>query len=143
MTEKIVVLDMMAPARAEKMRALLPPGMILTHGVARGDEHMKEIIVDADYAIAGQVAVSGDVLRAARKLKLLQKWGVGVDNLDLDAARELGVKVARTAGSNAVPVAEYTLGLALAALRAIAFGNAELKQGRWRAWAACRCLLSR
>jgi D-3-phosphoglycerate dehydrogenase len=72
------------------------------------------------------------VLRAARKLKLLQKWGVGVDNLDLDAARELGVKVARTAGSNAIPVAEYTLGLALAALRAIAFGNAELKQGRWK-----------
>jgi D-3-phosphoglycerate dehydrogenase len=100
--------------------------------VARGDEHMKEIIADADYAIAGQVAVSGDVLRAGKKLKLLQKWGVGVDNLDLDVARELGVKVARTAGSNAIPVAEYALGLALAALRAIAFGNAELKKGRWR-----------
>jgi len=132
MTEKIVVLDMMAPARAEKLRALLPPGMILTHGLAEGDEHMKEIIADADYAIAGQVAVSGDVLRAGKKLKLLHKWGVGVDNLDLDAARQIGVRVARTTGSNAIPVAEFALGLALAALRAIAFGNAELKQGRWR-----------
>jgi D-3-phosphoglycerate dehydrogenase len=132
MTEKIVVLDMIAPARADKLRALLPPGMILSHCVERGDEHMKEIIADADYAIAGQVAVSGDVLRAAGKLKLLHKWGVGVDNLDLEAARELGVKVARTTGSNAIPVAEFTLGLALAALRAIAFGNAELKKGRWR-----------
>jgi len=131
MTEKIVVLDVIAPARADALRALLPPGMTLSHGVERGDAHMKQIIADADYAIAGQVAVSGDVLRAARKLKLLHKWGVGVDNLDLAAARELGVKVARTTGSNAIPVAEFTLGLALAALRAIAFGNAELKQGRW------------
>ena len=132
MTEKIVVLDVIAPARAERLRALLPPGMILSHGVAQGDDHMKEIIADADYAIAGQVAVSGEVLRAGRKLKLLHKWGVGVDNLDLETARQLGVKVARTTGSNAIPVAEFTLGLALAALRAIAFGNAELKQGRWR-----------
>lgn len=132
MTEKIVVLDVIAPARADKLRALLPPGMTLSHGTERGDTHMKEIIADADYAIAGQVAVSGDVLRAARKLKLLHKWGVGVDNLDLEAARALGVKVARTTGSNAIPVAEYTLGLALTALRAIAFGNAELKQGHWR-----------
>jgi lactate dehydrogenase-like 2-hydroxyacid dehydrogenase len=131
-SEKIVVLDMMASARAEAMRSLLPPGMVLTHGMASGDEHMKEIIADADYAIAGQVAVSGEVLRAARKLKLLHKWGVGVDNIDLDAARERGIKVARTTGSNAVPVAEFALGLTLAALRGIAYGNAELKKGEWR-----------
>jgi phosphoglycerate dehydrogenase-like enzyme len=132
MSEKIVVLDMMTKARADKLRALLPPGMILAHGTAPGDEHMKEIIADADYAISGQVAVSGDVLRAARKLRLLHKWGVGVDNIDLETARRHGIKVARTAGSNAVPVAEFTLGLTLAALRSIAYGNAELKQGRWR-----------
>jgi len=132
MTEKIVVLDVIAPARADALRALLPPGMTLSHGTEPGDAHMKAIIVDADYAITGQVAVSGDVLRVAKKLKLLHKWGVGVDNIDLEAARAIGVKVARTTGSNAIPVAEMTLGLALAALRAIAFGNAELKQGRWR-----------
>jgi D-3-phosphoglycerate dehydrogenase len=132
MTEKIVVLDMMAEARAAAMRPLLPPGMTLSHGTAPGDEAMKALIADADYAIAGQVAVSGDVLRAARKLKLLHKWGVGVDNLDLEAARQCGIKVARTTGSNAVPVAEFALGLTFAALRGISFGNAELKQGRWR-----------
>lgn len=123
---------MIAPDRADRLRALLPPGFVLTHGTARGDEHMKQIIADADYAIAGQVAVSGDVLRAGKKLKLLHKWGVGVDNLDLAAAKELGVAVARTTGSNAVPVAEFALGLMLSALRFIAFGHAELKQGHWR-----------
>jgi D-3-phosphoglycerate dehydrogenase len=135
MTETVVLLDPVAPERADRMRALLPPGMVLTHGTARGDDHLKEIIAEADYAIAGQVGVSGDVLRAARRLKLLHKWGVGVDNIDIETARERGIKVARTTGSNAVPVAECTLGLILAALRGIAAGHAELKQGRWRGMA--------
>ena len=132
MSETIVVLDPISEERAQKLRALLPPGFTLTHGRARGDAHMMEIIAEADFAIAGQVGVSADVLRAARRLKLLHKWGVGTDNLDLEAARALGIKVARTTGSNAVPVAEFAIGLTLAALRCIAFGHAELKKGEWR-----------
>jgi hypothetical protein len=132
MTETIVVLDPLNETSAARLRALLPPGMVLTHGTARGDAHLKEIIAEADYAIAGQVGVSGDVLRAARKLKLLHKWGVGVDNLDLEAARACGIRVARTTGSNAVPVAEFTIGLIIATLRNQAYGHAELKKGEWR-----------
>lgn len=132
MPETIVLLDLTTPERADKLRALLPEGFVLTHGTARGDDHMKEIIAEADYAIAGQVGVNADVLRAAKKLKLLHKWGVGVDNLDLDAARELGIRIARTTGSNAVPVAEFALGLTLSALRFIPYGHAELKKGEWR-----------
>lgn len=131
MPETIVLLDMTAPERADRLRALLPPGFVLTHGTARGDEHMKEIIADADYAISGQVGVSGEVLRAAKKLKLLHKWGVGYDNLDIVTAKELGIKVARTTGSNAVPVAEFALGLTLSALRFLSHGHAELKKGHW------------
>ena len=132
MTYKIVLLDMTAPARAEQLRAFLPPGFTLSHGTERGDAHMQSIIRDADFAITGQVGVSGDVLRAATRLKLLHKWGVGVDNIDIETARQLGIKVARTTGSNAVPVAEFTLGLMLAALRNLAFGHHHLKQGQWR-----------
>ncbi len=132
MTETIVVLDPLTPERAERLRALLPPGFVLTHGTERGDAHLKQIIAEADYAISGQVGVSGDVLRAATRLKLLHKWGVGVDNLDTEAARQCGIAVARTTGSNAVPVAEFTLGLTLSALRFISYGNAELKRGEWR-----------
>jgi phosphoglycerate dehydrogenase-like enzyme len=131
MPETIALLDMTTPERAERLRALLPPGFVLTHGTARGDEPMKELIAEADYAISGQVAVSGEVLRAAKKLKLLHKWGVGYDNIDIVAAKELGIGVARTTGSNAVPVAEFALGLMLSSLRFIAYGHAELKQGHW------------
>ena len=131
MTETIVVLDPIAPPTAERMRALVPEGMQLTHGAARDEAHLQAIIADADYAISGQIAVSGPILRAARRLKLLHKWGVGTDNFDLATARELGLTVARTTGSNAVPVAEFTIGLMICALRNLADGAARLDQGQW------------
>jgi phosphoglycerate dehydrogenase-like enzyme len=134
MSQKIVLLDLTAPERADTLRALLPPGFELTHGTARGEEHLKEIIRDADFAISGQVAVSGDVLRAASKLRLLHKWGVGVDNIDIETARQLGIKIARTTGSNALPVAEFTIGLMFAALRFQALGHERLRQGHWMAF---------
>lgn len=133
MTETIVFLDMAAPERIDQiMRPLVPPGFTLTHAVAHGDAHLKEIIADADYAISGQVAVSGEVLRTAKKLKLLHKWGVGVDNIDLDTASRLGIMVARTAGANATAVAEFALGLMLSGLRGISWGHFELQRGNWR-----------
>jgi len=130
--EKIVVVDMLAEKRLAAMRALLPPGFEIDAAKGRDDEAVKVAIADADYAIAGQRAVSGDILRAAKKLKVLHKWGVGVDNLDVDTARELGIRVARTPGSNAGAVAEMAIGLMLAAGRHIAFGHAEMQKGEWR-----------
>ncbi len=137
-TETIAVLDPITPHTAERLRGLLPPGMRLIHGTARDEAHLRSVIADADYAVSGQVAVPGALLRAAPRLRLLHKWGVGVDNLDLDAARELGITVARTTGSNAVPVAEFTLGLMISALRNLAQGHVELSGGRWAEGSAAR-----
>ena len=134
MTESIVVLDAISTAVADRLRALLPEGFELTHGTALDDDHLEEIIADADYAISGQVPVSGAVLRAGKRLKLLHKWGVGVDNLDVEAARELGIKVARTTGSNSVAVAEFTIGLMICALRHIPHGHLGLQRGKWQSW---------
>lgn len=134
MTESIVVLDAISQAVAERLRSLLPEGFELTHGTAHGDDHLAEIIAEADYAISGQVAVGGAVLRAAKRLKLLHKWGVGVDNLDIETARELGIKVARTTGSNSVAVAEFTIGLMICALRHIPHGHFGLQHGQWQNW---------
>lgn len=132
MTETILILDPMALGKADAMRALLPPGFVLTHATARGDDHLYEIIKDADYAISGQVPVGARVLQAAKKLKLLHKWGVGVDNFDLAAARACGIKVARTTASNAVPVAEFAIGLMLAALRNIPGGHHGMQEKVWQ-----------
>ena len=131
MPETLVVLDPITPTTAAKLRALLPPGLVLTHGTARDELHLQSIIADADYAISGQIAVNAAILGAARRLKLLHKWGVGTDNFDLDAARRLGIKVARTTGSNAVPVAELTIALMIDCLRSLTHVASELHEGRW------------
>jgi hypothetical protein len=106
---------------------LMVLGLGLAVVLARGSV-LKAIIAVADFAIAGQVGVSADVFGAAARLKLLHKWGVGVDNIDVAAATALGIAVARTTGANAVPVAEFTLGLTIAALRNLAVGHAELPE---------------
>ena len=63
MTEKIVVLDPISQERADELRELLPEGFILECGRGFSDEDLKSAIADADYAISGQIGVSGDVLR--------------------------------------------------------------------------------
>ena len=134
MNETIVVLDAITERIAERLRALLPDGFELSHATASGDDHLVEIVAGADYAISGQVPVGGTVLRAGKRLRLLHKWGVGVDNLDIDTARELGIQVARTTGSNSTAVAEFTIGLMICALRHIPDGHHRLQQGVWRNW---------
>lgn len=131
MTETIVVLDPIPPATVERLQKLVPAGMRLTWGISRDEAHLQSIIAEADYAISGQIPVPGSVLRAATRLRLLHKWGVGVDNFDLDTARAMGLPVARTTGSNALPVAEFTLGLTIACMRNVAHGHATLAQGVW------------
>ncbi|MCQ4159348.1 2-hydroxyacid dehydrogenase [Roseomonas sp. GC11] len=132
MTQKIVVLDPITAETARRMRALLPPGMVLDHALNRDAAHLREIVADADFLVSGQIAVDAALLAAAGRAKLLHKWGVGVDNFDLEAARAQGVTVARTTGSNALPVAEFTLGLMIGLLRNLAFGHHTLRGGEWR-----------
>ena len=132
MSYRIVVLDAVAARTAERMAALMPPGFTLDYAREGTEDARRTLIVDADFAISGQVPVTAGLLQAAKQLKLVHKWGVGVDNFDLAAARALGIQVARTTGSNAVPVAEFTLGMILAALRHLAYAHAELREGRWR-----------
>ncbi len=127
----VVFLDPLAADRVARISALLPEGFEVRAATSRDLAHQQEIVADADFAVSGDIAVGEEVLRAGRKLKLLHKWGVGVDNFALDAARSLGIKVARTTGSNAVPVAEFTVGLMLAAQRRIAQGHAALQKGEW------------
>ena len=127
----VVFLDPIGEASAARVASLLPIGFTMRTATSRDLAYQKELIAEADFAVSGDIAVGEEVLRAAGRLKLLHKWGVGVDNFALDAARALNIKVARTTGSNAVPVAEFTVGLMLAVQRRIAKGHAHLQQGRW------------
>jgi phosphoglycerate dehydrogenase-like enzyme len=132
MNEHVIgFLGVMTPARQEAVRALLLPGFRVVFPDSPAKADMIAVLKDADFAITGQVHVDADMLAAAPRLKVLHKWGVGVDGLDLEAARKQGVRVCRTTGGNAKAVAEFTLGLMLGAMRAIAHTHERLKAGEW------------
>ena len=78
--------------------------------------------------------VTAEVISAAPQLQLIQKIGVGVNTIDLDAAKQRGVAVANMPGTNTPAVAELTLLLILATLRRVAFWDTTTRQGKgWEA----------
>jgi D-3-phosphoglycerate dehydrogenase len=86
---------------------------------------------DAEFFVGGVTPLPGSLIDAAPRLRLIHKWGIGVDKIDLEAARRRGIPVAITAGGNAVPVAEHTLLLMLAVLRRLPHRQEQLRAGRW------------
>jgi D-3-phosphoglycerate dehydrogenase len=81
--------------------------------------------------VRGQTRVTSAILEAASHLKVVGRAGVGVDNIDLDAAKKRGVAVVNAPTSTTVAVAELALGLLLAVAREIPRADASMKQGSW------------
>jgi phosphoglycerate dehydrogenase-like enzyme len=129
--ETIAFLQPLSDEMRKVVETTVPRGFRITSATSTTPEYLHGFIADYAYAVVWDIAVDGALLRAGRRLKLLHKWGVGVDNLDLDAARTLGIAVARTTGSNAVPVAEFTIGAMLALTRKLLDANKGMQQGRW------------
>src|SRR6266568_3546571 len=89
-------------------------------------------IVDADALIVRSATkVTAELLDKAPKLRAVGRAGVGVDNIDLEAATKRGVLVMSTPGGNAVSVAEHTFALLLALARQVPRVDAALREGRW------------
>jgi phosphoglycerate dehydrogenase-like enzyme len=74
---------------------------------------------------------SAEMIAAAPRLKLIQKIGVGVNTIDLEAAKQHGIPVCNLPGTNARAVAELTLGLMLSVLRRIPNFDRALRAGTW------------
>lgn len=71
------------------------------------------------------------MMRQASRLRLIQKWGTGVDKIDLAAADRYGIPVTITAGANASTIAEHTILLMLATLRRVVVADRSVRDGRW------------
>jgi D-3-phosphoglycerate dehydrogenase / 2-oxoglutarate reductase len=87
---------------------------------------------DADgLVVRSATPVTAELLERAPKLRVVGRAGVGVDNIDVEAATRRGVLVMNTPGGNAVSVAEHTLALLLALARSVPQFNASVHAGRW------------
>lgn len=89
-------------------------------------------IANADGLIVRSATrVTAELLEKSRTLRVVGRAGVGVDNVDLEAATRRGVLVMNTPGGNAVSVAEHTFALMLALARSVPQSNASIQAGRW------------
>ncbi|MDR3222525.1 MAG: phosphoglycerate dehydrogenase [Methanobrevibacter sp.] len=81
--------------------------------------------------IRSRTKLTKDVIDKADNLKIIARAGVGVDNVDLNAATDKGIMVVNTAESTTITVAEYTMGLILAVARKISISDKSVKDGKW------------
>lgn len=126
---KIVIAEKISPAAVELFRdesrwSLVTPDQI--------DGKLATHLADADALIVrSAVKVDGHVLEHATKLRVIGRAGVGVDNIDLDAATKKGIAVMNTPGANAVAVAEHTMGMMLAMAHHLCRADFLMHQGKW------------
>jgi D-3-phosphoglycerate dehydrogenase / 2-oxoglutarate reductase len=94
---------------------------------------LKEIIKDYDaLVVRSATKVTNEVIQAAKKLKVIGRAGVGLDNVDLEAATQKGIIVMNTPAGNTISTAEHTFSMILALSRNIPQANASTKKGEWK-----------
>lgn len=127
----VACLDVWTPGVREVVQRTAPPELRLRFASSYDEAEQNALMEEADIVLAGWAAVTEPMLQRARKLRMIQKWGIGVDRIDVDAARRMGVPLSITAGSNAGPVAELTIALILAIYRRLPYVNRAIREGQW------------
>ncbi|MDD2680464.1 MAG: hydroxyacid dehydrogenase, partial [Candidatus Omnitrophica bacterium] len=96
-------------------------------------EELKTAIRDYDaLLVRSATKVTRDIINAAEKLKVIGRAGVGLDNVDLDAATQKGIIVMNTPGGNTVSTAEHAMSMILSLSRNIPQANASTRKGEWK-----------
>jgi D-3-phosphoglycerate dehydrogenase len=126
---KIVLAEKVSPATLAVFAA--EPGWeVLTHDQL--PDGLPAALADADaLVVRSAVQVDDALMDHAPKLRVVGRAGVGVDNIDADAATRRGIVVMNTPGANAVAVAELTIGLMLALARKLPAANSTMHAGKW------------
>jgi D-3-phosphoglycerate dehydrogenase len=123
----ILIAEPMAAAGIEQFRSQSGWNVV----VSNPKEYAQHLPGADALLVRSAVQVTKEVLACAPKLRVIGRAGVGVDNVDLEAATSAGVLVMNTPGGNAISVAEHTLALMLAMARRIPQANASTRGGKW------------
>jgi D-3-phosphoglycerate dehydrogenase / 2-oxoglutarate reductase len=123
----ILIAEPMAAAGIELLKAQAGWNIV----VSNPKEYLNHLAEADALVVRSAVKVTREVLEKAPKLRVIGRAGVGVDNVDLNAATAAGVLVMNTPGGNAVSVAEHTIAFMLALARSIPQASASTKSGKW------------
>ena len=125
MSAKVLVREQIAAAGVDLLRSRFDVDV-------DGDSDLAEIIGGYDaIVVRSATKLTADLINLADRLKVIGRAGVGVDNVDVEAATRRGIVGANAPESTVVSAAEHTIGLLVALARNIPQAHAALKQGRW------------
>jgi len=127
---KILIADDMAPQCVDIFKKAQGCEVDVKTGLKPAD--LKAIIGEYDaLAVRSATKVTAEIIEAGKKLKVIGRAGIGVDNIDLNAASRRGIVVMNTPGGSSVTVAELALALMLSLARHVPQATASLKAGKW------------
>lgn len=101
------------------------------HGRPYTSEELKGIVSDIDGVVVGVDTWNEEVFRMAPNLKVMARFGVGVDNIDLNAAKKYGIVVCNSPGINSSAVAEQAVALLFSLIRSVPQMNEAVRRGEW------------
>jgi phosphoglycerate dehydrogenase-like enzyme len=120
-------------APIEPQRKILDSVAEIITGEAKSEAELISILKRVDVVLlTSRTKMMRTVIEACRNLRLIAKYGVGVENIDIDAATQMGIPVMNVPGVNSNAVAEFTIGLMLAALRGIQGAKELIRSGKWQ-----------
>lgn len=126
---RILVCD---PIHDEGVRMLMEAGFDVDLGTSITGPELVERVKDFDaIVVRSRTKVTREVIEASGRLRAVARAGVGLDNVDLEAAKERGVEVLNSPEGPSNAVAELVLGLMLSLARSIPLGDASMKRGEW------------
>jgi len=121
----------MDPSLKSDLEAKVGKVIYNTTGKPLSSQQLQELLPGCQGMIAGLDEIDREALESAADLKIVARYGVGYNNVDLEAARRLGIIVSNTPGANAVAVAELTIALILDLLRPILPAVQGTRAGGW------------
>ncbi|WP_168735515.1 C-terminal binding protein [Cohnella fermenti] len=134
---KVAVTDSGFPDLAPEAEALSGTGASLAPGRCRTAEEVAALCADADAVLTQWAPVTAEAIAAMTRCKVIVRYGIGVDNVDLEAARAKGIPVANVPDYAIEEVADHALSLLLASVRRIPQVAAQVRKGVWEI-APCR-----
>jgi D-3-phosphoglycerate dehydrogenase/(S)-sulfolactate dehydrogenase len=127
---KVLVADDLSAEGVEILRK--GQGLAVDVKVGLKPPELKAIIGEYDaLAVRSATKVTGEIVEAGKRLRVIGRAGVGVDNVDLEAATRRGIVVMNTPGGNTITVAELTVGMMMALSRHLPAATASMKAGKW------------
>lgn len=130
MKHTVIVADPISSAAIEKLKNENDITVIETH--ADGSEAFQAALPDADGVIVrSETKITAEVFVRAKRLKVVGRAGVGIDNIDLDAATDRGVIVMNTPGGNSLAAAELAFSHLLLTARPVFQAAASMVEGKW------------